>query len=78
MLYNNDNLFSQRDVKSETVTIRLTPQQKNAIYSMANGKSVSAYILSLIALESQQLMSKQLLSVVGCGYNDTDDEDLPF
>jgi len=79
MFYANEDLFSERDVKTETVTIRLTTGQKNAIITMANSKSVSAYLLNLVKEESRRATeAQQFMRVVNYDYNNTDDEHLPY
>jgi len=79
MFYANEDLFSERDVKTETITVRLTAGQKNAIITMANSKSVSAYLLNLVKEESRRVTeSQQFMRVIDCDYNNTDDEHLPY
>jgi len=74
---NTAYLFNEHDTKTETVTLRLTKDQKCRVSSMAAGRSVSAYILNLIAQENQRLIDSKFMSFIGYDSDDTSD-DLPF
>jgi len=79
MFYANEDLFLERDVKTETVTIRLTAGQKNAIISMASNMGISKYLLNLVKEESRRVIeAQQFMRVVNYDYNNTDDEHLPY
>ena len=50
-------LFRKSDPKSTTLTLRLSPAQKQCVYDMANqnGTSISHFLLSLVGQECERL-----------------------
>ncbi len=49
-------LFRRNEAKTTTLTIRLTPHQKDCIYELANQKKLKAsrFILDLVGLEYER------------------------
>ncbi len=69
-MLNDFTLFNKNDTKSETLTIRLTRQQKQRINLMARHRRVTAtrLVLDLIGQENDKLIAEGLFDL----------DDLPF
>jgi hypothetical protein len=57
--------------KADTITIRVTKNQKERLRIMAGGCNISAFVLGLIKQENQRQINERLHGVF-------DDDDIPF
>ena len=79
MFSNEANLFSEKVVRTETITIRLTYEDKERLRSLANGQSISAFILSLLAKENARQVNAQVANFFDYGDETTNvDDGMPW